>query len=182
MIRRSFSHIDKESMRQLYTSLVRPHLEYDHAITYPRYENDKKLPEQVQGRAMKLIPELRECDYVDRLKAWNLPSLHYRSDRGHMIECYKLTHDMYNIPQILNLENKYFLGHSFKLKISLAARETTHHFFTIRDINKWNSLQEDVVLAPSLNCFKSRLDKHRKGYSFNLEPVPSCRCEKHSPY
>ena len=62
-------------MRQLYTSIVRPHLEYGHAITYPRYEKDKKLLEQVQ-RATKLISELKE--YVDRLKALDLLSLHYR--------------------------------------------------------------------------------------------------------
>ena len=82
MIRRSFSHMDKESMRQLYTSQVRPQLEYGHAITYPRYEKDKKLLEQVQRRATKLIPELKEWDCVDRLKALDLHSPHYRRDRG----------------------------------------------------------------------------------------------------
>ena len=78
MIRRSCSHIDKESMRQLYTSRVRLHQDYGHAITYPLHEKDKKLPEQVQRRATKLIPELIECDNMDMLKALGLPSLHYR--------------------------------------------------------------------------------------------------------
>jgi len=33
------------------------------------------------------------------------------------------------------------------------------YFFTERVVNLWNSLPSLVVDAPSLNCFKTRLDK-----------------------
>ena len=34
-----------------------------------------------------------------------------------------------------------------------------------RTVNRWNSLTEEVVSAPSLNSFKSRLDELWRGYS-----------------
>ena len=35
-----------------------------------------------------------------------------------------------------------------------------------RTVNRWNSLTEEVVSAPSLNSFKSRLDELWRGYSY----------------
>jgi len=34
-------------------------------------------------------------------------------------------------------------------------------FFSNRVIDRWNSLDEDTIDAPSLNCFKNRLNKIR---------------------
>ena len=34
------------------------------------------------------------------------------------------------------------------------------HFFSQRVVNAWNKLPQHVVDAPSVNCFKNRLDKH----------------------
>ena len=95
LIRCSYTQLDPKSMCMLYKSLTRPLLEYGHSITYPRYEKDKKLIEGVQHRATKMIPELKDKDYIDRLKALKLPSMHYRRDRGDVIECYKFTHGLY---------------------------------------------------------------------------------------
>ena len=33
------------------------------------------------------------------------------------------------------------------------------HFFTNRTINLWNSIPDSIVTAPTVNCFKRRLDK-----------------------
>ena len=38
MIRRAYTYIDKDTMRLLYKSLIRPHLEYGHVVAYPRYD------------------------------------------------------------------------------------------------------------------------------------------------
>ena len=72
-------------------------------ITQPRHEKDKKTLGQVERRATKPIPVLKECDYVDGLKALDLSSLHYRRDRGDVTECCKVTHDMSITPQMLKL-------------------------------------------------------------------------------
>jgi len=36
-----------------------------------------------------------------------------------------------------------------------------HIFFSNRVIDRWNSLDQDTVDAPNLNCFKNRLNKIR---------------------
>ena len=83
------------------------------AIMTHMTENDLLLPKQhvfiqgrscvtqlnVQRRATKLIPELRDRDYEDRLRALKLSSLYYRTARGDMIEAYKSTHRTYKTEQ-----------------------------------------------------------------------------------
>ena len=71
-IRRSFSYIDSTIMLRLYTSLIRPHLEYANPVWSPRYKKDISNIENVQKRATKLIPTLRELPYKERLKALKL--------------------------------------------------------------------------------------------------------------
>ena len=68
LICRSFTYLDRNSMLTMYKTLVRPLLEYGHTIMYPRYEKDKKLIEGVQRRATKMVQELKDKEYPDRLK------------------------------------------------------------------------------------------------------------------
>jgi hypothetical protein len=176
MIRRSYTYLDKESMLTLYRSLIRPHLEYGHVITFPRFEKECKLIEGVQRRATKLVPELRNVDYINRLKAMNLPSMYYRRERGDMIECYKFTHNMYKSTPLLDLDSTSSLrGHSLKLKKHHCKRTVRQHFFSERVVNHWNSLPEEIVSAPKMNTFKNKLDKHWQKYHHSLEPLPTIR-------
>ena len=106
-------------MCMLYKSLIRPLLEYGHSITYPRYEKDKKLIEDIQHRATKMILELKDKDYIDRLKALKLPSMHYRRDRGDVIECSKLTHGLYKSETPFTIDDDTTRrGHSLKINPS----------------------------------------------------------------
>ena len=47
----------------------------------------------------------------------------------------------------------------FKKRSQLLARQ---NFFSQRIVNYWNELPTYVVEAPSVNSFKSRIDKHWK--------------------
>ena len=77
-IRRSYEYLDADSVKSLYTSLVRPHLEYGHTVWPLNYKTDRTLVENVQHRATKLVPALKDLEYTDRLKQLNLPSMAYR--------------------------------------------------------------------------------------------------------
>ena len=71
-------------------SLVRPHLEYANIIWGPHYKLDQKAVENVQRRATKIIPNIKDLPYRERLRHLNLPSLYHRRKRGDMINTYKI--------------------------------------------------------------------------------------------
>ena len=59
IIRRTFDNLDEEMLVLLYKSLVRPYLEYCHAVVYPQYVKHEKMLEAVQRRATRLVPKTR---------------------------------------------------------------------------------------------------------------------------
>ena len=89
MIRRSYSFIDEDSVTRLYTSLVRPILEYGYPAWSPQYRKNCELLENVQRRATKLAPALKDLAYEVRLRSLDLPSLCCRRARGDVIQIYK---------------------------------------------------------------------------------------------
>ena len=50
--------------------------------------------ENVQRRATKLIPTLRNLSYPERLQSLNLPSLSYCRNRMDLIMAYKILNDL----------------------------------------------------------------------------------------
>jgi len=55
-------------MVRLYKTLVRPHLEYSVSVWSPHYTKDKELLEHVQHRFTRMIKEVQNKDYIDRLR------------------------------------------------------------------------------------------------------------------
>ena len=90
IIKRSFSYIDKRVFRQLYKALVRPIIEYGNVIWGPSYIGDQKKIEQVQRRATKLVKQIRNLPYQERMRELKLPSLSFRRKRGDMIAIFKM--------------------------------------------------------------------------------------------
>ena len=70
---------------QLYKSFVRPILEYGNTVWGPMFVLDQQSVEKIQRRATKLVREIKDLSYVDRLRNLNLPSLRYRRTRGDLI-------------------------------------------------------------------------------------------------
>jgi len=50
------------------------------------------------------------------------------------------------------------IGNSMKLKKQVSNSQLRSNIFSLRVDNMWNSLPDDVVAAPSVNCFKGRYD------------------------
>ncbi len=59
MIRRAYTYMDGGTIKKLYTSLIRPILEYGNAAWVPSLKREQQQIENVQRRATKMVPELR---------------------------------------------------------------------------------------------------------------------------
>ena len=66
MIKITFVYLDKDLLTPLFTSLVRPLLEYGNIMWSPSLQHHIKTIEAVQHRATRLIPGLADRPYEER--------------------------------------------------------------------------------------------------------------------
>ena len=76
---------DREIVLQPYKSLVRLHLEYCVQAWRPHIQNDIDLIEGVQRRATKMIPNLKNKSYEERLNISNI-TFSTAPTRGHTLK------------------------------------------------------------------------------------------------
>ena len=125
-------------------------------------KKDIEAIENVQRRATKLLPNMSNLSYQQRLQRLQLPTLSYRRLRGSMIEVYKIFHiyDKGTTP-LLKLSTAATRGHKYKLALERSKKyHPKQHFFNQRVVNPWNNLPDYVVDSPTLKTFESRLDSH----------------------
>ena len=101
--------------------------------------------------------------YEARLKALKRWSLEERRNRADLIEVYKLVHGFTDIPVSTYFQiasGSCTRGHTKKLVQSHCHTDARLCFFSLRVINRWNSLSKEIVDAPSvgLNAFKRHLE------------------------
>ncbi|CAF3620810.1 unnamed protein product [Rotaria socialis] len=160
-IKRHFRNRTKEIILPLYNSLVRPHLEYAVQFWCPYLRKDIELLEAVQARATKLVSSIRHKSYIRRCDELNLYTLEFRRLRGQLIQVYKILNhlDKIDYSEMFTLSNNATRNNGFKL---VAKRFNTHvcgNFFSFKIINQWNKLPMDIVMSPTIETFKRRLDK-----------------------
>ena len=173
IIRRTFATINCKLFIQLYKALVRPILEYGHTVWEPRHITPARDVEQVQRRATRLTSATKGLNYHERLKKLGLPSLEHRRLRGDMIDTYKYVHGLYNVSQPafeFAPTEKGTRSNDLKLFRHHRKGDLKKNFFSERVIKDWNELPKSVVNAPSINCFKSRLDAFWKHKQSKFEP------------
>ena len=167
IIRRSFTNLNSSNFRKLYTSLVRPHLEYASSIWHPHRKLLIKELESVQRRGTKLIPLLKHLSCKERLQHLKLPLLTYRRSRGDLIEAFKIFHHYSSDPsEVLHLHHSSSStrGHPFKLHNDRNLTSLRSNSFSQRIVNNWNSLPDNIINSPSTNTFKNRLDEYLKNH------------------
>ena len=163
-IRRSFTDLNSDNFRNLFTTMIRPHLEYAAAVWSPHMKKDIQLIENVQRRATKQLPIISKLPYSERLRQLDLPTLRYRRIRGDMIEVFKILKYYDSDPnQILQRHiSSATRGHSLKLAKKQSNSNLRLYSFSIRVINNWNNLSNHVVSSSNTNTFKNRLDSYWK--------------------
>ncbi|XP_076461748.1 uncharacterized protein LOC143294202 [Babylonia areolata] len=175
IIRRTFEFLDCKLFIQLYKTIARPILEYAQTVWQPRHKTLCKQLEDVQRRATKLISSISELPYAERLERLGLPSLEHRRLIRDMIDTFKYVHGLHRTekPKLETAEEPGTRGNTKKLFPHHTHCDTRKHFFSERVTKTWNSLPHEVVLAPSVNAFKNRLDVYWKNKPDKYNP--SCQ-------
>ena len=94
-------------------------MEYGNKIWYPFLRKNIESVEKIQKRATKLIPEMKDMTYTERLKKLKLPSLAHRRRCGDMSQTFKIIKGIEDIPSERFLKLCISLstrGHSLKLE------------------------------------------------------------------
>lgn len=164
-IRLAFRFLDATSLITLYKALVLPILEYCSVAWCPFYTCDIDVLEKVQRRMTRMLPEVRNLPYEERLRPFNLLTLYARRIRHDLIFTWNLLRGN------INLNVSHFFapaierrtrGHNAKLQINHSRLNIRKYFYSQRVISHWNNLPSHCVNAPSLSSFKFGLDKYFK--------------------
>ena len=153
MVKRSFKNLDKESLKTIYCSYIRSHLEYCIHAWSPYYRKDIQTLEKVQQRATKLVRRLKNLPYEERLRKLKLYPLEQRRLRGDLIETFKILSGKERIDPAIFFRaasSKNLRGNSKKLYKQRSRLLLRQNFFSQRVVNYWNSLPNAVVEANSI--------------------------------
>ena len=163
LIRRNIAYRDKRLIIPLYMSLVRPHLEYCIQAWRPHMRKDIDKLERVQRRATRLISEISQLSYEERLQQCRLTTLETRRIRGDQIEVFKIMHgyEGLNKDMFFRIKNDSITrGHSLALVKSHSRLDIRKYTFSQRVVNDWNKLPEECINATSVNMFKNKIDQY----------------------
>ena len=171
LIRRTFSFLNPEMFLPLYKAYVRSHLDSCSSVWAPHKMKHIEQIEKVQKRATRQIPGFKDLPYEERLKKLKLPTLSYRRLRGDLIETYKILKGIYDpdTVQFLKLwqdsvpnmqSTRSGVRNESKLYPISTNLDVRKFSFSVRVTSEWNNLGKEITDAPSVNCFKNRLDKY----------------------
>ena len=151
---------DRNFMLTLYTTHIRPLLEYASTVWNTGFTGDLRLLESVQRSWTRHILGMSDLSYADRLKSLDLYSVQGRLLRADMLKVWKIFHGECGIcpGEIFTLAPSLGTrGHRYKILPSHCSLESRRRFFSLRCVNQWNSLPDHVVALESISSFKSAL-------------------------
>ena len=150
----------------MYKAIVRPHMEYRIQAWRPYRKKDIDKLERIQRRATKMISELRDLNYENRLLQCGLTTLETRRLREYQVEEFKIVNGYEDVDRNMFFklkEGSRTRGHKAALVKEQCRLVTRKYSFSQSVINGWNKLSNDCVNASSLNMFKNRFDRYMIG-------------------
>ena len=165
-IKVAFNYMDKEMMKKIIMTMIRPKLEYAETVWSPHKKKHIRKLERIQRMATKMVPEIERLTYEERLREMKLPTLEARRERGDLITIYKLVNKLEETDKedfLLKTERGVgsLRGHTQRLSKGKCLKNTKRYSFPHRSIDTWNGLNEETVSARNVHKFKEILDRYR---------------------
>ena len=160
LILKCFQSRDHALLSKAFCVFVRPLLEYCCVVWSPHYKLEIDKIESVQRQFTKRLTGLWNVPYCNRLARLNLDSLFCRRVKTDLVMCYKILHNLTClIPEnfVCHSTVDFTRGNSMKLVKGCVASVRDGNFFPNRVINYWNALSDNIVTAPSVNSFHSKI-------------------------
>ena len=145
----------------VYTSQVRPKLEYASCVWHTGYLGDLQMLEHVQRRWTRAVSGMESLSYGERLKLLGLYSFQDRLIRSDLLMVWKILNGLcaINFNQMFNFAPAAGTrGHCYKLALAHNSLDARKRFFSQRVIPRWNSLSQATVTASTLSEFKRLLE------------------------
>ena len=167
-VSRAFHFRDRHVFVKLYTTYVRPHLEFSVPVWSPQGELDKEYLEKVQRRAVGMVTGLRGNSYEERLEELGLTTLEERRHQLDMLQTYKIVHgkDKVNRDTWFRMVGSSDRGtraasDPLNMRIPAPRTELRKMFFSQRVPTVWNQVPAAIKAARTAGSFKRLYRAHR---------------------
>ena len=149
-----------DTLKQLYVSLVRPHLEYASQLWDPYTQRDIYKLENVQKFALKLVSHQWDRGYDELLDLADIPKLSERRLHLKLAQVFKIMHGLCYFPDnIFQLQPLYSsrLARAGTIRCPFDRTNYYYYSFVPSSIAAWNALDASQVHIDSLSTFKRML-------------------------
>ena len=160
LYRRFYSSTNPDALKQLYLSLVRPHLEYGCQVWDPHLVKDKMDLEGVQKFALRLAAHQWDRNYQDLLELFQVPSLEERRLELKLGLLFKIVHNLCHfstVPELRGGLTGLRNPHPLQLKLPLACTNAYHYSFFPHTMSAWNSLDNPHITTNNYVAFMKHL-------------------------
>ena len=159
LYRQFSSNVDSLAMLKLYTSFVRPHLEYGIDVWNPFLQKDIAALENVQKFALRVCFKKWSSSYEDLLHLSKLQSLHDRRSFLSLTTLFKIIHNIVYFPPDLlpPFSSPSGLRSSISVnqfKIPFARTNPYKYSFFCSVTQLWNNLPLEAITCTDLTLFK----------------------------
>ena len=163
--RRFYGNVSQDALKQLYLSLVRPHLEYGCQVWNPHLVKDREALENVQKFACRIATAHWDENYETLLQFLNIQPLQERRIHARLGLLYRILYKLSHFPEgTFELRNNILSGrnsHQLELQVPFARTNPYFYSFVPHTTSLWNSLSKDVInSSTSYHSFKYHLRSH----------------------
>ena len=157
--------INSISTKELaYKTFIRPLVEYACTVWDPAAKTEIAKIEMVQRRAARYVLNRHHntSSVSQMLQTLKWSSLEQRRQASRLNMLFKISNDYVKVQtdELHQLEERARRTNSKAFKRITCSSDVKSNSFIPRTIREWNSLPEEIVSAPSVKAFSSRLNRH----------------------